>query len=167
MDVDKNLVSSTKIDLNQALTVQYLMIVESINQINTARETSNYFWITANSIIVTALSYTNTLSDLTSINRNTLVGSLFFIGYLLCLIWASYLNTIRIKVKLHYEKLRLIENYFPIKLFQEIYAHLGKEEGRHSVYVKELLVPLIFISAYTLLGINFFYKGGFLLLPVR
>ena len=146
---------------DNVIIVQYKILVESINQLNTTRETSNYFWITANSIIVSALSYTNTLSDLTSIHKNIFVGSLFIIGYMLCIIWASYLNTIRKSLEMRYEKILEIESNFTIKIFHDIYGQVNKKEGKKSLSFKELLVPLIFLGVYTLLALDFLFNWNF------
>lgn len=153
-----NLISSEEY-LNQKIIIeQYKILVESINQLNTTRESSNYFWVTANSIIVTALSYSNTLSDITSINRNTFVGSLFLIGYILCIIWTSYLNTLRKSLEMRYEKILEIEKNFTFKIFQHIYGQVNKKEGKKSLTFKELLIPIIFICIYTLLALDFFFN---------
>ncbi|MBW8308305.1 MAG: hypothetical protein K0M45_01470 [Candidatus Paracaedibacteraceae bacterium] len=45
----------------EKLFEQYRIIYESINQLNMMRETSNPFWLTANGLTISSVSYLNTL----------------------------------------------------------------------------------------------------------
>lgn len=128
---------------------QYKVIITSIDQINLSKATSNPFWSTANGVTITSISYINTLTQLTVLDKTSLTASLLGVGYLLCLAWISYLNTIRKNLEIRYEILVELENHFPVKYFQRTYERLNKKEGKLSLTFKELLVPCIFLGAYS------------------
>lgn len=157
MDTQKNTVVLKTPEEKQIAFEQYKIIVESINQLHNARETSNNFWTAANGLVISAISYGKTISELTSIHNGTLVGSLLLIGGSFCLCWISYLNTIRKSLNIRYEILIETENYFPLKVFQKAYGQVNRKEGNKSLSFKELLVPFIILSAYTFFILDFFF----------
>lgn len=128
---------------------QYKMIVDSINLLNNTREYSNPFWITVNGLTISGISYANTLADVTAANKTSLIASLVVLGYLFCLAWVNYLNTLRKSLQIRFEILRELENYYPVKVFQRAYQDLDQKEGKLSLTFNELLVPCIFLGAYT------------------
>lgn len=135
---------------------QYKLIIESINQINLTREFSNPFWSTVNGITVTGISYINNISNLTKMDKLSLTFFLLVIGYLFCLVWISYLNTVRKSLEIRYEILLELENNFPVKFFQRVYGTRDKKKGELSISFKQLLVPLIFVFAYTFFLVSLF-----------
>ncbi|AIK97311.1 RipA family octameric membrane protein [Candidatus Odyssella acanthamoebae] len=128
---------------------QYKMINESIHQINMMRETSNPFWLTANGLTISGISYLNTIGEVTEMNKETLLISLILVGYLFCVVWLNYLNSIRLSLKTRYDILLEIEHYLPIKFAQRVYGNLNKKEGKWTLTFSELLVPCIFIMSYS------------------
>ncbi len=128
---------------------QYKKIIDSIHDLNSTRETSNPFWLTANGITISGISYVNAIGDATSVDKSSVLISLFLIGYLFCLVWINYLNNIRHNLNIRYEILLEIERYLPVKFIQRVYGELNKKEGKWTLTFSELLVPCIFLVAYT------------------
>ena len=128
---------------------QYKLIIDSVNQLNMSRELSNPFWATVNGVTLTGISFVNDLSEMTRLSKPLLTSFLLSAGYLFCLSWIGYLNTLRKSLETRYEILLEIEKYFPVKFFQKVYGKIHKKEGTLSLSFKELLVPCIFIIAYT------------------
>ena len=129
---------------------QYKLIIESVHQLSMARETSNSFWATVNGITITGVSFVNILAETTKFSKLFLVSFLLVTGYLFCLSWIGYLNTIRKNLYIRYEILLEMEKQLPIKFFGRVYEEINKKEGTSSLSAKEILVPTIFIMAYTL-----------------
>lgn len=138
---------------------QYRLISESVNQLNMARETSNSFWAAVNGVTITGVSFINALSKITNFSKLFLISFLLTIGYLFCLSWISYLDTIRKSLVIRYEILLEIEKYLPVKFFERTYGEINKKRGILSLSSKEMLVPSIFIAAYTfsLISLIIFY----------
>mgnify|MGYP001118529857 CR=1 FL=1 len=137
---------------------QYRMIHDSIHQLNMMRETSNPFWLTANGLTISGISYLNTLGEVTEVNKTTLLFSLVLIGYLFCLVWLNYLNNIRHSLKTRYDILLEVEHYLPIKFAQRVYGTLNKKEGKWTLTFSELLVPCIFIVTYSFFLLRLIFK---------
>lgn|SRR3989338_3296506 len=137
---------------------QYKILAESVNQLHNTRETSNSFWTAANGLAISAISYANTLSSLTSASKSTLVTSWLLVGLLFCVCWISYLNTIRKSLNLSYEILIETESYFPLRLFQRAYGRSNKQGGNKSLSFKELLVPCIFLGVYVVLILDILFS---------
>ncbi|WP_010297795.1 RipA family octameric membrane protein [Candidatus Odyssella thessalonicensis] len=147
----------TKEDREQ-LSSQYKVIIDSISQLNTIRELSNPFWLTANGITISGISYVNTVEEVAAVNKVALLISLFLVGYLFCLAWITFLNNIRRSLAIRYELLLEVEKYLPVKFIQRVYGDLNKREGKWTLTVSELSVPSIFLVAYTLLLSQLIFK---------
>jgi hypothetical protein len=128
---------------------QYKLIIESVHQLSMARETSNSFWATVNGVTITGVSFVNILAETTKFSKLFLVSFLLATGYLFCLSWISYLNTMRKNLYIRYEILLEMEKNLPVKFFGRVYEEINKKEGISSLSAKEILVPAIFIMAYT------------------
>jgi hypothetical protein len=142
----------------EKLFEQYKIINDSIHQLNIMRETSNPFWLTANGLTISGISYINTIGEVTNVNKESLLISLILVGYLFCLVWLNYLNNIRHSLRVRYNILLEAENYLPIKFAQRVYGDLNKKEGKWTSTFSELLVPCIFIMAYSFFLIQIIFK---------
>lgn len=139
---------------------QYKIILDSINQLSIMRESSSNLWITANGIVITAISYIRTFSEITNVNKFSLLVSLLLVGYLFSLTWVKYLNNIRRSINTRYEILLEIENTLPIKFAERVYANLHKREGKWSLTFTEILVPCIFLLVYSIFLLQLLFLRG-------
>lgn len=145
-----NILTEIKTEEDKKLAFeQYKEIINTINQLNTVRELSNPFWSTINGVTITSVSFIKTLSEITFLSKPFLAVFLLTAGYLFCACWISYLITINKNIELRYEVLLELEKLFPVKYIHHVYALLHKRGKWLSLSFKELLVPCIFISAYS------------------
>ena len=127
---------------------QYKLFADSIGNLSNVRESSNSFWISANTL---GLSWIGHL-----INSDTLGGSmkpvvltiLLAVGMALCLTWFFSLQTIKKNIKLKNNILIEMESYFETKIFSKYLHDSGQQQDKNSLTVKEMLAPLSFLVAY-------------------
>ena len=73
---------------------QYKIIADSINSTNAVRESSNNFWITVNSLLVSVVAYLRGIEGLRE-QQEILIWSALILGVGLCVSWLSSLISIK------------------------------------------------------------------------
>ncbi len=131
---------------------QYKMIFESINQLNTVRETSNQFWVVVNTAIVSCLSYLKGLHSLDPSQRTFLLVALLLLGCLTCGCWLQYLWNIKSHIEIRFQILKELEVYFPIKVFIKLSERAERKTGAGNLTLKQVLIPAIFITVYLIIA---------------
>ncbi len=139
---------------------QYKEILNTINHLNMVREMSNPFWSTINGVTITSVSFVKVLSEITFLSKPFLAIFLLSAGYLFCISWISYLITVNKNIELRYEILLELEKHFPVKYLHHAYALFHRKSKWLSLSFKEILVPCIFIGAYScfLISLIFYAK---------
>lgn len=127
---------------------QYKMLVDSIHKMNETRESSNNFWIGVNGLGVSAVAYLREVPDIPPDHKTFLFVTLIIVGILFCLSWLSYLGTIKRSVETRSEILVKLEQNFPLSVFTKAFSLSAENVGKAALTVKEMLVPLLFLSGY-------------------
>ncbi|AIL12827.1 hypothetical protein IM40_03720 [Candidatus Paracaedimonas acanthamoebae] len=139
---------------------QYKLVVESINKSNDIRELSNSYWITVNSLGVSAAAYIKDASSLSHNHKPLVLWFIIALGIVLCLSWLNFLMTIKNSIELRNNLLLEMEKYFPFKAFTKSIAVSGRQQGKGSLTIKEMILPCLFLISYFALGyFLLFYQG--------
>ena len=134
----------------EMLIKQYEMLAQSVTSSEDAREKSNSFWITINTLILSGTAYIRDAGGITENHKYFLVGTLISLGITSCFIWISYLNTLRKNVTIKNNLLIDIEKYFPIEIFTVLLNQSKRVKGKNSLTNRILAVPLLFVLGYLL-----------------
>lgn len=136
---------------------QYKILIESINKINDTRESSNNFWIGANSLGVSVLAYLRDAQNIHQYHKSFLLVTIIIIGMIFCLSWLSYLWTIKKSVETKSELLIKLEKNFPIPIFSKVFSLSKEKAGKAALTVKEMLVPSLFLAGYLFFAVLLFF----------
>lgn len=130
------------------LMEQYKLIASALNNISQIREASNSFWITANSISLSALGYFFKNQDLSPIDRKKVILIVLWLGLALCISWMMSLMRIKSQVEINNNILVEIEKYMPAKVFTCGIYYIDRLRGKNSITSNELIVPALFLLGY-------------------
>jgi hypothetical protein len=134
---------------DEIILEQYKLYVGTAEKVSDKRESSNKFYLTINSVIVTFLGYLLTTPTKTWY---------FIIAILGLLISFSWIVTIKSYAQLNkgkYHVIHKIEEKLPLKLFKEEWDFLtGEKKKNYRRLTKvESFVPFIFMVFYILIFI--------------
>jgi ABC-type protease/lipase transport system fused ATPase/permease subunit len=124
------------------------MLVESLSKLNETRENSNNFWMGANAVGISALSYLRDSQNISQSHKSFLFLTIVILGIFFCLTWLNYLWTIRESLETRNKLLVGLEKNFSIPLFSNIYLLSHKQSVRASLTLKEMTVPFLFLTSY-------------------
>ncbi|MBL0941411.1 MAG: hypothetical protein IBJ00_01585 [Alphaproteobacteria bacterium] len=144
---------------------QYKMLVESLNKINEVRELANTFWMTANSLIISAIAYLISAKELTQQHKPTLVWTLLGLGFLLAALWLRSLTFVKKSVDLRNFFLIEFEKYLPAKIFTQSIQGTERHKNKTSLTLNEALVPCLFLVGYIFFSILLFTFQGEIIPP--
>lgn len=139
--------------IRELVLEQYKMLIESINKLNETRESSNTFWVAANSIGISALAYLRDTHQVPQSYKSIFLMSLIILGIVFSLSWLSYLTTIKRALENRHDILINIENKLPIPLFTKVFSLSLKKVGKTTLTNKEMLVPSLFLIGYLFFAI--------------
>jgi len=132
---------------------QYKIITESLNKINDLRETANNFWTGLNAAIIGMIAYIRDAETFCNTQKPMLIFVVIFFGFIMSCSWLSYLSTIKKSVDIRNDILIEIEEILPLKFFKLTIDKMGRKEGYSSLSLKEMLVPLLFLTGYIFFGV--------------
>jgi hypothetical protein len=132
---------------------QYKVVVESLNNTNTVRESSNNFWTTLNSLLISSIAYLRGLEGVSQEPPTFLIWSVLILGCFLSGSWIRSLLSIKASIDVRYNLLIEIEKYLPVKVFTVSLGVLQRLEDKRSLTLKEMLVPCLFLLGYMILAI--------------
>lgn len=135
---------------------QYKIIFDSINQLNTVRETSNQFWIVVNTVAVSGISYLKGLHDLEPSHRTFLLITLLLLGCLTCGCWIQYLWSIKSHIEIRFQILKDLEVHLPMKAFIKLSERVEKKVGIGNLTIQQIFIPAIFIAGYIIMAVLLF-----------
>lgn len=137
----------------QIFLEQYKLLIESINKSNEIRETSNNFWITVNTLGVSAIAYVRDTQHLMHMTQKPLaLWGMIVLGMVVCFAWISFLRSIKHSIEIRNNLLMELEKFCPIKIFTMLMHETGRQKGRQSLTAKETIIPFMFIIFYSLYG---------------
>ncbi len=141
-------------DANQERIIdQYKIIIDSINKINEVRESSNNFWVTVNSLGISAIAYISDNKGFGGNQKPLIIWVLILLGFILCLSWLSYLRTIKHSIDHRHSLLVIMEKYLPIPIFQIFLEESGRKANKYSLTIREMFVPISFFLGYIFFSI--------------
>ncbi|MBS0185844.1 MAG: hypothetical protein JSS34_05830 [Proteobacteria bacterium] len=155
MDADKLNLSKSE-DLKLGFE-QYKLVSEAQNKSNEIRETSNNFWVTLNTLSLSAIAYVRDSGNLSSTNKAFIIWTLIIIGVTCCFSWLQYLSTLKKTIEIRNRYLIQYEKYFPFPIFTSILKETHKEKGGHSLTFSEMLIPGVFLLGYVFFILLFFF----------
>ena len=135
---------------------QYKLLVDSINKTNDLRETGNNYWITVNTLGISAVAYIRDAQDLTQHQKPLVLWVIVLLGLTVCGIWFNFLATIKKRTEMNNNFLIEIEKYLPLKIFTKGLAISRRQEGENSLTFKEMIVPCLFLIGYLTFAILLF-----------
>lgn len=144
-------------DYKKHIMEQYHIFVNLMDKVTERRLNSNTFFLTANTIIISALAALSAYKGTISTN-NVILDSLAAIaGVLLCLEWRAVIKSYTQLNQGKFKIIHLIEEELPLSLFKAEWQALG--EGSNKKIYKpitsiEKIVPLIFMFLYVLLPVS-------------
>jgi hypothetical protein len=144
---------------------QYKMLVESLNKINEIRVLSNTFWVTTNSLIISAIAYLIGAKELSQQHKPTLVWTLLGLGFLLAVLWFRSLTFVKKSVDLRNLFLLEFEKHLPAKIFTASLQGTERLKNKTSLTLNEALVPFLFIVGYFFFSVLLFSSQGKIIFP--
>ncbi len=139
-------------DIKTLALEQYKLLVGSINKSNDVRELSNGYWITVNTLGVSAAAYIKDSQTLSHGYKPLVLWFIILLGVVLCLAWLNFLITITHNIETRNNLLIKIEKHFPFKIFTQIFSKSGRQQGKGSLTIKEMILPCLFLISYLALG---------------
>lgn len=154
MFVSDNISISVKNDDDRRyLFDQYKILIESVNKANDIREISNNFWIGVNGFGMSIVAYFRNASQISFSHKTFFLATMITVGIIFCLIWLSYMSTIKKSVEASNKILMEVEKYFPVSIFANLSMRTNEKPGRPTLTLKEMLVPYLFIGGYVFFAI--------------
>jgi hypothetical protein len=141
----------------QITAQQYGILVESLNKIHETRENSNNFWIGANGLVLSVLSYLRDSESIPQNHKSYVLIILIIIGMLFCLTWLSYLSAIKKSIEVRSNLLIKLEKNLPIPVFSKVFFLSEEKSGKSSLTVKEMFVPCLFLIGYIFFAALLFF----------
>lgn len=151
-----NLPTLSKDQLSLAFE-QYKTIIESQNKSRETRENANHFWVTINTLSLSAIAYVRDNDTLSASSKTLLIWTLVLIGLTVCTSWFSYLSTLKKEIYIRNSHLVIYEQYFPLPIYRSISNEIKKWQGESSLTFREMFVPGVFLAGYLFFIILYFF----------
>ena len=143
-------------DYKQHLLELYNLYVEMADRISQRRSKANTFFLSVNTLLVTAIGILSKLESGFEILNSWWVLTTSLAGILFCWTWLSIVNSYRQLNTGKFKVINTIEQKLPLALYKAEWSYL-KPKGGTSRYkqltVVEILVPKIFGVVYFVLMI--------------
>lgn len=134
------------------LLEQYKIYVELMDKVSERRHQTNSFFLTVNTILITALTSLIALTSQPTIRYGWIVVAAIT-GIVFCLSWRRLIHSYRQLNNGKFKIIHLLETRLPARLFDAEWDALGHGDG--TVYKPfahtEMLVPVIFAALYGVL----------------
>lgn len=144
---------------------QYKIAVDSLNTVNDMREKSNSFWTSLNGAIIAGIAYLRDAEGVSGSQKLYFTCTAIVLGTILSLSWLSSLVSIKKSVDIRNEMLLQFEKHFPVKFFTLIIAKMGRKQGKGSLSIKEMVVPVVFLLGYLFFLIVFYFYPRIIINP--
>jgi hypothetical protein len=138
------------------LMEQYKLCVEMADRVSSRRSTTNNFFLTLNSLLITAIGILSRIGISGNSFNLTWVIIASFAGILFCWCWFTTINGYRTLNSSKFEIINSIEKKLPVAAFETEWKHLTPKDGKvkHRQLTKvECWIPKIFSLLYLTLSI--------------
>lgn len=136
---------------------QYKVLADSLNNTSQVRESSNNFWTTLNSLLISSVAYLRGLEGVSREQHSFLVWSVLILGCFLSGSWIRSLLSIKASIDVSDKLLIELEKHLPAKIFTVSLGFLNRLENKGSLTLKEMLVPCLFLLGYMILAVLLMY----------
>lgn len=140
----------------QHLLEQYKLYVEKADEVSSRRSTANTFFLSVNTLLVTAIGVLSGLGSAFEILNTWWVLVSSFAGLLFCWAWLSIINSYRQLNTGKFKIIHMIEAKLPLAMYKTEWSYLKPKTGESrykQLTVVEPLVPKIFALVYLALMI--------------
>lgn len=144
---------------------QYKLLIDSLNNSNTVRETANPYWVTVTGLGLGGISYVKEVTTLPLEHKTIILWTLIGVGVVLCLAWINYLRTMRYTILMRNRLIEELENYFPARVFTNLFQLTGGRQHKYSLTSREMLIPILFLLGYIAFGISLYFFKEEVTLP--
>ena len=127
---------------------QYKVLARSLDYTNEIRESSNSFWISINSLLISGIAYLRGFQDIDRDKFSFLMWSSLVLGMCFCLTWLNSLISIKTSINTRNRIMIEIEKDLPAKVFTACLGRNQNVENKRSITIKEMIVPCIFLLGY-------------------
>ena len=138
------------------LLEQYKLYVDKADEVSARRSKANTFFLSVNTLLVTAIGVLSKLDPGFEILNVWWVLVTSFAGILFCWSWITIINSYRQLNTGKFKIILLIEQKLPLAMYKTEWSYLRPERGvsrYKQLTVVELLVPKIFAVVYLVLMI--------------
>lgn len=143
-------------DYKKHLLEQYKLYVEMADRISSRRSKANTFFLSVNTLLVTAIGVLSKLESGFETLNLWWVLTTSFAGILFCWTWLSIINSYRQLNTGKFKVINTIERKLPLAMYKAEWSHLKPERGvskYKQLTVVEIVVPKIFGGVYLVLMI--------------
>ncbi len=134
---------------------QYKLIVDSIEKANALRENANNFWTTVNALAISIIA--NVIQNTKTEPKILLIMVFNVLGIGLCCLWISYLMNLKRNIEIRNFMAMEVEHILPIPYLSYAIGKARRVEGRNSLTMREMVVPVLFALSYVALTLYTFY----------
>ena len=138
-------------DYKKHLLEQYKLYVEMADRISSRRSNANTFFLSVNTLLVTAIGVLSKLESGFETLNLWWVLTTSFAGILFCWTWLSIINSYRQLNTGKFKVINTIEQKLPLAMYKAEWSYLKPERGisrYKQLTVVEILVPKIFGGVY-------------------
>ena len=143
-------------DYKKHLLEQYKLYVEMADRVSSRRSNANTFFLSVNTLLVTAIGVLSRLESGFETLNLWWVSTTSFAGILFCWTWLSIINSYRQLNTGKFKVINTIEQKLPLAGYKAEWSYLKPERGvskYKQLTVVEILVPKIFGGLYFVLMI--------------
>ena len=141
-------------DFKKHLLEQYKLYVEMADRISSRRSKANTFFLSVNTLLVTAIGVLSKLESGFETLNLWWVLTTSFAGILFCWAWLSIINSYRQLNTGKFKVINTIEQKLPLAMYKAEWSYLKPKRGisrYKQLTVVEILVPKIFGIVYFVL----------------
>jgi len=142
---------------NEVLVEQYKLLISAFQTDEGTRESSNQFWVTLNSIGLSAVTYMQDIKHSTHPAESYLIFGLIALGVFLNLLWLSSLVAIKEKIETKRKVIVGLEKQLNSQVFSQLLIKDKVFFHGTSLTQREMFTPSMFILGFVLLGFLFYY----------
>lgn len=139
---------------SELLFEQYKLYVELMDKVSERRHQANSFFLTVNTILITALTSFVALTQQPNIRYGWVIVAIIA-GIIFCVTWRRLIQSYRQLNTGKFEIIHLLETRLPARLFYAEWEVLKRGDG--TVYKpfshEERRVPMVFLFLYAVLGV--------------
>jgi len=141
-------------EYNRHVLEQYKLYIEMADRISSRRAKANTFFVSVNTLLVTAISILAELKSSLISMTYWWVSATSFVGILFCWIWLSTINSYRQLNSGKFKVINTIEQELPLAMYSAEWAYLKPKNGvgkYNQLTAVERLVPKVFVILYFVL----------------